>query len=111
MKAVFISVVIFSLAVYADIARIPRLGGGPCIDEEGNKHELNEDYVNVHNTYCENCTCHEKEIVCISDPQFPVGIHASCEPVFIKEECKFQVVKKDDPTQDCPFPHKIIGQQ
>ncbi|XP_033124458.1 beta-microseminoprotein-like [Anneissia japonica] len=106
-ELVVVTVVLFTTVIYGEVARFPRLG--PCKDITGKEYPLNVEFDNVHDTYCESCTCFEFNNVCVSNTKIPLNIHESCEAIFRKETCDYRVVTRDDPDTDCPFEYQFAG--
>ncbi|XP_076822638.1 beta-microseminoprotein E1-like [Clavelina lepadiformis] len=46
---------------------------------------------------------------CCSLSAYPYNVSPDCKTIFKKNECKYEVVDRKNPTEPCPYPHGFIG--
>ncbi|XP_048837805.1 beta-microseminoprotein-like [Brienomyrus brachyistius] len=55
------------------------------------------------NSECLDCTCFQ----CCQAYMTPIGLPDDCEKEFDKINCKYNVFKKNDPNQSCPYAYAV----
>ncbi|XP_075466291.1 beta-microseminoprotein-like isoform X1 [Ascaphus truei] len=73
--------------------------------EDGEVHAFNTKWKTP---YCEECICRQNGMQCCSTFGIPRGYdEETCEAIFDKKSCTYNVVKKNDHSETCPITSMI----